>query len=158
MQCEIFDSERKVGILHAERQGLYTRFYGEVSTQDVTKVFAVFEGGECPLGVPVPEHGKMVLRASMPTSRLPKGKLLRGRLPEQGTGWQRFSGGVLGGVRYPAGLKRGATLRFPWKVGDKLPAEEVMLLYSYREEQGKSYLEITLREDGTPVCDGLPHQ
>ena len=150
MQCDIFSRGEKAGFLRWELQGLYTRFYGEVSTRDVTKVFAVFEGGECPLGVPVPEKGKMVLRASMPTSRLPKGKLLRGRLPEKESQWQRFSGGVLSGVRYPAGLRNGNTLRFPWKVGEKVPAEEVLLLYSYREEQGRSYLELRLREDGSP--------
>ncbi len=151
MQCEIFDREEKAGILRWERQGLYTRFYGEVNTKDVTKVYAVFEGGECPLGIPVPEQGKMVLRASMPTGRLPKGKLLRGRLEEKKQGWQRFPGGTLGGIRYPAGLRKGDTLRFPWKVGQRVPAEEVLLLYHYVEEQGNSYLELKLNSDGTVV-------
>lgn len=100
------------------------------------------------MGVPVPEQGKMVLRASMPTSRLPKGQLLRGELEEQG--WRSFSGGVLAGVAYPAGLRKRDKLRFPWKMGEKLPAEEVMLLFSYVEEEGKSYLELCLNPDDSP--------
>lgn len=149
MQCDVFDRGKKVGFLRTERQGLYTRFYGEISTTDVIRVYARFEGGECPLGIPVPERGKMVLRASMPTSRLPKGKLLGGFLGEKEPVWQRFGGGELGGVCYPAGNKRGNTLRFGWKVGEKVPAAEVLLLYRYVEEMGKSYLELTLNEDGT---------
>lgn len=148
MQCDILSGKDKVGFLRWQQQGLYTRFYGEVTVRSVSRVYARFEQGSCSLGVPVPEQGKMVLRASMPTSRLPKGKLLQGELEEGG--WNRFPGGVLGGVSYPPGLRKGDTLRFPWKMGEKLPVEEVMLLFSYGEAGGESYLELTLNPDGSP--------
>lgn len=147
MQCDIIANGRKTGVLKAERQGLYTRFYGEVNTKDITKVYAVFEGGECALGIPVPEKGKMVLRVSMPTAKLPKGKLLSGYLPSEDSVWQPFPGGTLAGVCYPEGMKNGNALRFPWHVGEKLPAEEVLLFYRYREQEG--CLELRLEPDGT---------
>ncbi len=148
MRCEIVSGEQNVGTLRWERQGLYTRFYGAVTVMEVTKIYGVFEGGTCPLGVPVPEQGKMVLRVSMPTARLPGGKLLQGRLGS-GDGWSCFPGGSIGGVRYPAGLRKGNVLRFSWEPGDSLPAPEVLLFYRYVEENGKGYLELRLEEDGS---------
>lgn len=150
MQCEILSGDKTVGFLRWERQGLYTRFYGEITEREVTRVVAVFEGGECSLGVPVPEKDKMVLRASMPTGRLPKGRLLQGRLQKKQQEWEPFPGGVLGGVTYPRGRKKGNLLRFSWCPGEKLPADEVMLLYRFVEEQGKSYLELCINPDGSP--------
>lgn len=151
MQCEIFSGCNRVGFLRWERQGLYTRFYGEVHTSQVTRVLGVFEGGEISLGVPVPEQGKMVLRASMPTSRLPQGRLLRGRLQTHKNPWQDFPGGKLGGVLFPPGLRKGQMLRFPWHIGEKFPAEQVMLLYRYVEEDGQSYLELCLTPEDVPT-------
>lgn len=150
MQCEIFYGSEKVGTLRWQKQGLYTRFYGQVSIRNVSRVYAQFEGGSCCLGVPVPEQETMILRASMPTSRLPRGRLLRGVLEEAAGGWKSFSGGVLAGVRYPKGLKKGNVLRFPWHIGEQMPAEEVMLLFRYVEESGESYLELCLNPDGSP--------
>ena len=54
--------------------------------------------------------------------------------------------------RYPAGERRGDCLRFRWKVGDPLPADEVCCFYAYREVQGKSYLLLHLDENGVPYC------
>lgn len=150
MQCEILNGSQKVGMLRWERQGLYTRFYGEITEQQVTRVIAVFEGGECSLGVPVPEQGEMVLRASMPTGRLPKGKLLRGYLQAKPRQWTEFPGGTLAGVTYPRGIKLENRIRFPWHIGEAMPAEEVVLLYRYVEEQGRSYLELCFNPDGSP--------
>ena len=88
----------------------------------------------------------------MPTSRLPKGQLIAGKIVYEGDTWQCFPGGTIGGVCYPAGERRGDCLRFRWKVGDPLPADEVCCFYAYREVQGKSYLLLHLDENGVPYC------
>lgn len=151
----IYAEGKRVGSLSAERRGLYTQFYGEVTWDTVSRVFAVFTGGECSLGVPVPEHGKMVLRASMPTSRLPGGQLREGRLrPMYEDAWEPFQGGTLGKVRYPAGWRQKDRLRFLWTPGEPVPAEEMLLFYRYTEEEGKTYLELRLDPEGRPILAG----
>jgi hypothetical protein len=148
----IYAESQRVGFLSRKRQGLYTQFYGEVNTDTVSRVFAVFTGGECSLGVPAPEQGKMVLRASMPTSRLPEGQLKEGRLESiHPVAWETFPGGMLGGVRFPAGLRQKDRLRFLWSLGEPLPAEELLLFYRYIEEGGRSYLELRLDPEGRPI-------
>lgn len=93
MQVPVWEQERNCGSLWAEQRGLYTIFRGEVETDRVSRLYAVFESGETALGIPVPECGKMVLRISVPTSRLPQGKLLRGSLRAKDEMWCRFPGG-----------------------------------------------------------------
>jgi hypothetical protein len=123
-----------------------------VNTDTVSRVFAVFTGGECSLGVPAPEQGKMVLRASMPTSRLPEGQLREGRLePIHSARWEDFPGGRLGDVRFPAGFRQKDRLRFLWSPGDPLPAEELLLFYRFIEEGGRTYLELRLDQEGRPI-------
>lgn len=150
MEVPIFLGEEKRGMLRAEQKGLYTHFYGQVQEKELCRVYGVFSGGECSLGVPVPEQGKLILRAAMPTTRLPSGRLLSGRLQLRGEGFLPFSGGEIGGVHYPKGLRKGNTLRFPWKVGQRLPAEEMLCFYHMVMENRTYYLELKLREDGTP--------
>jgi hypothetical protein len=148
----IYAESRRVGFLSRKRQGLYTQFYGEVNTDTVSRVFAVFTGGECSLGGPAPEKGKMVLRASMPTSRLPEGQLREGRLePIHSARWETFPGGRLGDVRFPAGFRQKDRLRFLWSPGDPLPAEELLLFYRFIEEGGRTYLELRLDREGRPI-------
>ena len=152
MQVPIYDGRQKQGILEACQQGLYTKFTGSLQAQRLCRVYGVFSGGEISLGIPVPEGERLYLRATMPTSRLPKGQLISGKIVYEGDTWQCFPGGTIGGVCYPAGERRGDCLRFRWKVGDPLPADEVCCFYAYREVQGKSYLLLHLDENGVPYC------
>jgi hypothetical protein len=152
----IYAAGQRVGFLSQKRQGLYTHFYGEVTTDTVVRVFAVFTGGDCSLGVPVPEQGKMVLRASMPTSSLPGGQLKEGRLQKMyADAWEPFQGGVLGDVQYPGGWRKKDHLRFLWTPGKPVPAEEVLLFYRYVEAEGKTYLELRLDPEGSPIFRNL---
>lgn len=144
MNCDILCQSGKVGVLYMERQGLYSVFYGLVNKDMLTKVYGVFEKGECALGIPVPENGKMVLRTSVPTSKLPGGKLLYGKLYEDTDRWESFAGGRVNGILYPTGQRKGELLRFLWSVGDPFPAEEAALFYRYVQEGGKTYLELPL--------------
>lgn len=153
MQCDILSAGKKVGFLSAQRQGLYTRFYGEVETKEVVKIYAVFDKGVCALGIPVPEKGKMVLRVSLPSGKLPGGGLLYGQLHDGGEQWEYFSGGVLGGILYPEGLRNGMCLSFPWNVGQKLPAEEAMLFYEYCPEGG--HIRLKLDQDGNVLTGAV---
>lgn len=150
MEVPIFFGEEQRGTLRAEQKGLYTHFYGQVRENELCRVYGVFSGGECSLGVPVPEQGKLILRAAMPTARLPSGNLLSGRLQLRGEGFLPFPGGEIGNVKYPAGLRKGNVLRFPWKAGGRLPAEEMLCFYRLVLENRTYYLELRLREDGTP--------
>lgn len=150
MQVPVFYGDQERGTLRAEQKGLYTSFYGQLRETGLCRVYGVFSGGECSLGIPVPEQGRMVLRATVPTSRLPGGRLLSGRLVLQGEGFLPFPGGIIGGVTYPAGAKKGTVLRFHWKPGQPLPAEELLCFYRPVREGGKLYLELRLKEDGTP--------
>lgn len=151
MSVPVFYDGEKCGFLQNARQGLYTRFYGEVSIKDLSRVYAVYDGGELLLGVPVPEQGKMVLRTSMPTGQVPKGNLLRAELRVRPSGWATFPGGVIVGIRYPKGLKKGNILRFPWKLGEPLPTDEVLLFYRYSCVDGQQFLDISLDEIGNGV-------
>lgn len=142
MQCDILSGTRKVGFLQAERQGLYMRFYGCVDTKDVTKIYGIYEGGSCGLGVPVPEGDKMVLRTCVPATSLPSGRLLMGEIRDEADGWTHFPGGKIRGVNYPEGLQKGDVLRFLWSAEEQIPAPEVMLFYKPVGEQEKTYLEL----------------
>ncbi len=146
MPVDILSEGQKSGFLNVSRQGLYTKFYGETNREDLCRIYGVFEGGEVPLGVPVPERGKMVLRVSMPSSKLPGGRLLRGEVRTKQPEWTYFPGGKIGGVVLPEGRKKGKLLRFPWKPGEALPAEEMLLFYSFVSENGQDYLEISFED------------
>ncbi len=152
MQVPIFDGTQQAGTLETCRQGLYTKFSGSLQANNLCRVYGVFSGGEISLGIPVPEGDRLYLRATLPTSRLPNGQLISGKIVYEGDVWRHFPGGTIGGVCYPVGEKKGDWLRFPWKVGDPLPADEVCCFYEYREMQGKSYLILRLDEKGTPCC------
>lgn len=151
MQVPIYQGQEQRGTLTMARQGLYAQFNGTLRADGLCRIYGVFEGGEISLGVPVPEGQRLCLRASMPASRLPGGMLKCGRIVYEAGRWQRFQGGSLGGVHYPPGLRQGNRLRFPWKQGQRLPAEEVFVFYRLVEEQGSCYLELALDEDGKPV-------
>jgi hypothetical protein len=58
---------------------------------------------------------------------------------------------MLGGVRFPAGLRQKDRLRFRWSPGEPLPAEELLLFYRYIEEDGQTYLELRLDPEGRPI-------
>lgn len=150
MQVPVFDGTQQVGTLEVCREGLYTKFSGNLRANDLCRVYGVFSGGEISLGIPVPEVDRLHLRATMPTSRLPKGQLISGKIIYEGDVWQPFPGGTIGGVCYPAGEKKRDCLRFLWKVGDPLPVDEVCCFYEYREMQEKSYLVLRLDENGAP--------
>lgn len=152
MQVPIMSGTKRTGTLEACQQGLYTKFTGRLQADGLCRVYGVFSGGEISLGIPVPEGERLYLRATMPTSQLPKGQLLSGKIVYEKERWQPFPGGTIGGVCYPAGEKKGHTLRFCWKVGEPLPADEVCCFYAYREMQGRSYLLLRLDENGVPYC------
>ena len=147
MQVSIFQQGQPCGTLNAQQRGLYTEFYAQVDAEGMAKVHAVFEGGETALGIPAPEYGKMCLRINVPTSRLPRGKLLRGELVPRDQQWIRFAGGQVGTVYLPAGRRRGTRYQFPWKPGEKVPCEALMCFFSY---DPAGYLEICLDEQGKP--------
>lgn len=134
-------------MLYAEQLGLYTSFRAEVSDMGISKIYAVFEQGEAALGVPTPDEGKLKLRVSVPTSRLPGGKLLHGMLVQRQGEWQDYPGGCVGSLTLPKGKKRGNLYRFPWKPGQRLPCEELMCFFRY---VGNNCLEIELDVRGTP--------
>ena len=98
MQVPIYDGRQKQGILEACQQGLYTKFTGSLQAQRLCRVYGVFSSGEISLGVPVPEGERLYLRATMPTSRLPKGQLIAGKIVYEGDTWQCFPGGTIGGL------------------------------------------------------------
>ena len=150
MQVPVLEQDRTCGKLWAEQRGLYTVFQAEVETEGVSRLYAVFEEGEAALGIPAPEQGRMVLRISVPTSRLPKGKLLRGCLRPKDQSWRRFPGGRVGSVTLPPGSVLGQQYRFPWQPGEQLPSEELMCFFRFIRKEGRGFLELTL-EDGRPV-------
>ena len=151
MQVPIFLGKQKRGVLEACQQGLYTRFDGTMQADGICRVYGVFSGGEISLGIPVPEGERFRVHAAYPSSRLPQGKLLCGKIVAESDGWQPFDGGTIGGVCYPAGERKGNCLRFCWKVGDPLPADPVCCFYRYKEAGGNTYLELQLGEDGKPA-------
>lgn len=159
MQVPIYCGTEQVGVLEAQRRGLYTCFSGEINDSRLCKIHGVFEEGDCGLGIPVPERGRMVLRASMPTTRLPKGRLLEGRLvcseeqTEQETQekWMLFDGGCVGDAVLPKGERCGNDYRFPWRPGETLPAEELLCFYELKREQDCDWLILRLDDCGNPV-------
>ncbi len=150
MEVPVYLDETKCGVLSTEQKGLYTHFYAQLQVEALCRVYGVFSGGECALGVPAPEEGRMVLTAAMPTARLPRGRLLSGKIRLQGEGFQPFPGGKIAGVNYPPGQRKGNIFRFRWECGQPLPAEELFCFYQLVRESGISYLELRLREDGMP--------
>ena len=152
MEAAVLQGEEIRGTITAETKGLYTVFLARVDTEEVCRLYGIFEGGEAALGVPVPEQGKMTLRISVPTGRLPGGKLLRGELRTGETSpWRTFPGGKRGDAELPPGKVRGRTYRFPWHPGDKLPCEAYFCFFRYVREGSGEYLELTLDEDGYPA-------
>ena len=155
MQVPVLEQERNCGFLRAEQRGLYMMFYGEVDVKQVMRLYAVFEKGELPLGIPVPEQGKMVLRMSLPAGRMPQGRLLRGELRPKDSAWQRFPGGKIGCHFLPPGRVCGNRYQFPWKQGQPLPYEPFLCFYTHVQEGGREYLEVILDEQGNPVYKEL---
>ena len=149
MAVPIRKSGAVCGTLRTEIKGLYTFFYGEVSGETLSRVTAVFEGGTCDLGVPAPEHGRHVLRRSIPTAKLPKGRLKEAILQESSP-WKNWEGGCVGGIQYPRCLRWENRIRIPWNPGEEIRPMEPLLLYRFIRWDGKSYLELQLSEDGTP--------
>lgn len=147
MQVSIFQQGQPCGTLNCQQRGLYTEFYAQVDTEVVAKVHAVFEYGETALGIPAPECGKMCLRISVPTSRLPQGKLLRGELVPREAQWSHYPGGQIGELILPPGRRQGDRWRFSWKPGERLPCEALMCFFTM-EDGG--WLEVCLDEDGNP--------
>lgn len=143
----IFHQGQPCGTLNAQQRGLYTEFYAQVNTEAVAKIHAVFEGGETALGIPAPECGRMCLRINVPTSRLPRGKLLRGELVPRDSQWSRYPGGRVGELVLPPGRRKGNCYQFSWHPGEKLPCEALMCFFVY---DNAGYLEVCLDEDGKP--------
>ena len=143
----IFSHGQPCGTLSAQQRGLYTEFYAQVDTKAVSKLHAVFEYGETALGIPAPERGGMCLRINVPTSRLPKGKLLRGELIPKDDQWNRYPGGNIGDLTFPPGRRRKNCYQFPWKPGDRLPCEAVFCFFHY---DSVGYLTIDLDDAGMP--------
>lgn len=137
------------GTLRTEQRGLYTYFFGEVSGDDLSKVTAVYENGNVELGVPVPEQGRLILRRSIPTARLPGGSLREAFIAAP-SDWKRWEGGLIGGISYPPCLQKEHVLRIPWKMGDEINPMEPLLLYQYVCQEGESYLELCLDKEGRP--------
>ncbi|MBQ9270227.1 MAG: hypothetical protein IJ206_12090 [Oscillospiraceae bacterium] len=150
MEIPVYSGDRICGTLRAVQKGLYTVFDSTVETDQVCRIVAVFEGGELPLGVPAPEQGQMRLHVSVPTSRLPKGRLLRAAL-RSGSSWERFPGGSLGGNVLPPCYVREHVYRFPWKPGDRLPCDALMCFFRAVHRENCTYLEIKLDPDGAPL-------
>ena len=94
---------------------------------------------------------RLRVRATLPTSRLPKGRLLSGRVVYEQDAWRPFPGGCMGGVTYPPGQRKGNCLRFPWKMGMELPAMEVFCFYRLGREKERVYLELRLDSEGRPL-------
>ncbi len=151
MRVPVLENETECGTLRTEQRGLYTVFRAEVETTSLCRLLAEYESGEIVLGIPAPEQGKMQLCVSIPTSRLPAGKLLRGTLRAGNDTWTRFTGGHVGPFPFPAGYRKGNIYRFPWKGGDRLPCDELLCFYRLVHERGHSYLEISLNEDKRPT-------
>ena len=151
MQVSVFSDDQPCGMLDVQKRGLYSVFRSEVKESDLCKLYAVFSGGEIALGIPAPEHNKMTLCVSLPTGRLPAGKLLRGVLRPVREGWRPYPGGIIGNLRFPVGCVQGNNYRFPWRSGDQLPCEEVFCFFHYILDKDRVWLEIKLNEDGTPA-------
>ena len=151
MSVPIYQEGTQCGMLQDTTQGLYTRFSGRLKAQGLCRVYGVYPEGEISLGVPVPEGDSLRVRATLPTSRLPKGRLLSGRVVYEQDAWRPFSGGCMGGVTYPPGQRKGNCLRFPWKMGMELPAMEVFCFYRLVREKDRSYLELRLDPEGRPL-------
>lgn len=147
MQVPIMDGESNCGWLQTQQRGLYTVFWAEVNGTELCRVRAVFEGGSLTLGVPAPEGGSLRLCSSLPTARLPKGRLLRGEIMRSDSGWQQYPGGRVNHVTLPPGQRKGNCYRFPWSPGEKLPCDSLMCFFSYAE----GFLTLTLDQQGRPV-------
>jgi hypothetical protein len=156
MEVPVLRQETHCGSLRARQQGLYTEFFAQVSHGPVARLYGVFEGGEVALGVPAPEQGIMTLRASLPTSRLPKGRLLRGKLESKA--WQNFPGGRVGDVILPPGYVQDSVYRFPWSPGDTLPWEPLLCFYQYVSADGQDYLQLCLDRQGKPILQETEKQ
>lgn len=152
MQVPVCREGNSCGILSAEEKGLYCCFRARLRSEQISRLYAVFEEGEIPLGIPVPEGRDLTLRISIPISRLPKGPLIRGVLrPLETANWVQFSGGKVGGQYLPQGLVQGNRYRFPWVPGDPLPCDAFLCFYRYSEENGKGYLELTFDDLEKPM-------
>ena len=143
-------TDRACGILQAERQGLYTVFRAQVDTEALCRLYAMYEGGEAVLGIPAPEQGRMSLKISVPNSRLPRGKLLRGCLQVNNPGWRNFPGGSVGRFHLPPGYVQKNVYRFPWRAGERLPCDELLCFYRLVGEGERTFLELKLDENDLP--------
>ena len=152
MEVPVYHQGTKCGTLWAERRGLYMVFRAEVETEEISRIRAVFEGGETVLGIPAPEQGRMTLRISVPANRLPGGRLLRGVLiAKESSDWRHYPGGNHGKLRLPPGRVRGQIYQFPWRPGERLPCEELLCFFRFVQENQGSFLELRLDEQGNPV-------
>lgn len=138
------------GWLNAEQRGLYTVFWGQVQTEELCRVYAIFEGGELALGIPVPEGEHMVIRSSLPTSGLPKGTLLYGELRPKDSLWHTFPGGRVGPADLPCGQVNGQRYRFPWSPDQPLPYAPYLCFFRYVQEGEQGYLELSLDGQNMP--------
>lgn len=153
MQVTIYLEKESVGELNTESRGLYTHFFGRMKMMPLVRVQAVFESGSCDLGYPVPDQESLIIRTSMPTSRLPKGKLLHGSvfLPQDQSPWQPCDNLCMNGRVFPYCYQNGRLLRFPWRCGEALPAEDLFCFLRFVPEKEKTYIELRLDAHGNPV-------
>ena len=52
MQVAVLEGNRVCGTLEGEQKGLYTAFHAQVETEEVCRLYGIFEGGEASLGIP----------------------------------------------------------------------------------------------------------
>ena len=145
------------GRLAAEQRGLYVVYYGTMRNTEVCRIKGIYEQGEIWLGVPVPENGAMVLRVSVPVSKVPKGNFLYGSVVLSEGQWKPWPGGRVGTLDLPQGQRKGMTYRFSWKGGHRLPCEELLCFYRYLSQ---GFLEVEFDKAGNPVniADGFEEE
>lgn len=67
--------------------------------------------------------------------------------------WKQWGGCSIGGITYPPCLRKGNLLRIFWQVGDPIVPMEPLLLYRYVCQDGKSFLELCLSDQGIPIIN-----
>lgn len=153
MSVPIYQEGTQCGMLQDTTQGLYTRFSGRLKAQGLCRVYGVYPEGEISLGVPVPEGDSLRVRATLPTSRLPKGRLLSGRVVyEQDAHGGLFPAGVWAASPILRGSGRGTACGFHGRWGwSSLPWRFFAFIGWYGRRKGSIWNCVWTRR-GAPCC------